>query len=545
MREPVSLLGLWMLLFIAIEPSFTKEVSSYDSYLESDGTGITINSIPAKAKVYIDGIQRGITPLSLSNLAPGKYQVTLVKEGYEKRTIFVTLLEGKHLDLTLEMFQAMGQLIINLERVSTAPSPEKLPLRAELYVDNIKSDTTFLSLVAGWHKIRIEAFGWDSVEKTVLVLQDFTQVLTVSLEPAQFKISDFRSERIRLNPHNPGLLGSAGIAFQVNATGTGSIIIYDTINTPVYEYHFKPFTEYTQRMNWMGTDKQGNKLPDGLYRVVLTATSIPYDMSDPIQYEEELFIHIDSSLVIRPWSIGSGGAGLVYLSIPETIAPLSFQTDTRLAFGFPFGVDNAFSSVPFSLGLRFSPIDTWEISFSGEFDAHRDSSANQGSLNLRKKLFAANNSIPLALGADFSWTLSEVSTHDDPYMVSWSGAQGGPRFGLSFLIPLGSYFSVGMSPGLVWSMDMFTYHTSPIPNYELEMGILGIGETITGGVSAKMLWQNVQDTQLSWNKLLIMTATELHWFPKPSVLVFHLSGGLWLFQEKLGGFGSIGFGLIH
>lgn len=518
------------------------ETIPQDSYIETDGNGLTVNSIPSGSKVYIDGILRGITPLSLPSLAPGKYQLVLVKEGYETRTVLVTMTSGKHLDLTLVLTIATGQLLINLERAPGAPGPEKLPLKAELFVDDIKTDTAYLKLPVGLHRIRVEAFGWETAEKTVMVFQDMTSIFTVSLQPASFRVSGFRSERERLNPHNPGLLGATDIAFSVTAAGKGRLTIYDSKNNPVYVYELGPFTRANQRWTWKGTDEKGNILGDGTYTVVLTATSIPYDTSEPLQIDERIFINIDSSLVIRPWSIGTGGSGLLYLSIPETLAPLSFQMDTRLALGFPYGAGSAFSSVPFSFGMRFAPADRWELALSGEFDASREPLANQFTLALRKTLLSPSQGVPLAVGADLSWTLAEVSSSLDPTYISWSGSQGGPRLGLSFLLPLGDSFGAGLSPALVWPMDMHSFSSSPIPDVELGAGITGAGKTITGGLSAKMLWETAS---YGYRAGPIMGAAELHWFPKPSVFVFHLAGGLWQYQERIGSFASIGLGIIH
>jgi hypothetical protein len=545
MKNTVKPLLPWVFLLSVIGLIYAEEAKLQDSYIETDGTGLTITSVPSKAKVYIDGIQRGITPLSLPNLVTGKYQIKLVKEGYATRTVLVTLLEGKHLDLTLVLAQATGRLIINLDRSPAAPGPERLPLRAELYVDDAHIDRTYLTLPIGWHRIRVEAFGWEPIEKNVLVLQDFTQTLTVRMEPARFTVNGFHSERLRLNPHNPGMLGATDIIFQVNAAGTGTITIYDSQNYPVYEYQFRPFAERNQRLTWNGTDMQGNTVSDGLYKIVLTTTSLPYDTSDPIHIDEQISILIDSSLVIRPWSIGSGGAGLVYLAIPETLAPLSFQIDSRLAFGHPYGADAVFTSVPFSIGLRFAPADSWELALSGEFDSSRDPSANQFSFALRKKVLSAKHNMPLSIGIDVSYTLADVSSRTDPAVISWSGSQGGPRVGCSMLIPMGEHVGIGIGPALVWPMAIDFRTTASIPDIELGTGIIGTGETITGGVSAKVLWQPTEGNRVDWGMPLTMTAAELHWFPKPSVLVFHLAGGLWQFQQKNGVFGSIGLGIIH
>ncbi|HON13592.1 MAG TPA: PEGA domain-containing protein [Treponema sp.] len=534
-----------MVLFGIFSQTLSAKEPVQDAYIETDGAGLSVYSVPRGALVYIDGIQRGITPLSLPSLPPGKYQLMLAKEGYENRSVLVTLAEGKHLDLTLVLALATGQLVINVERAPGAPGSDILPLYADLYIDDKQTSVFYQKLPVGLHRIRVEAFGWEPVEKVVMVFQDLTQILTIFLEPAQFRVSGFRSERQRFNPYNPGLLGSTDFSFSVTAKGTGHISIYDSNNSLVYEHRFEPFTERNQRWTWNGRDRSGTILSDGVYTVVLSTTSVPYNAQEPVQIDERTSINIDSSLVIRPWSVGSGGAGLLYLSIPETLAPASFQMDSRLAFGFPYGAQEPFTSVPFSLGLRFAPADTWECAVSGEFDASRDPAANQASFTLRKTWLKGSHHLPLSAGLDLSWTLAEIASRTDPSVISWSGSQGGPRLGLSFLMPLGAHVGVGLSPALLWPMDTHTLSSGPIPDLELGAGLIGTGTTITGGLSAKLLWHNKDGREASWQAGPLFAAAELHWFPRPSVFVFHLAGGLWYISEKSGAFGSFGIGIIH
>jgi hypothetical protein len=53
------------------------------------GSGLVIRSDPSHAQVYIDGIERGYTPLTLGNFAKGDYGIRIRKEGYEDRRIIL------------------------------------------------------------------------------------------------------------------------------------------------------------------------------------------------------------------------------------------------------------------------------------------------------------------------------------------------------------------------------------------------------------------------------------------------------------------------
>jgi hypothetical protein len=67
------------------------EVSQYLEFAEAPVTGqLAIQSEPAGAKVLVDGTERGIAPLTISDLAPGEHRVELQNEGVTaKHTVTV------------------------------------------------------------------------------------------------------------------------------------------------------------------------------------------------------------------------------------------------------------------------------------------------------------------------------------------------------------------------------------------------------------------------------------------------------------------------
>ena len=62
------------------------EVSQYLEYAEAPVTGqLAIQSEPAGAKVLVDGTERGIAPVTISDLAPGEHRVELQSDGLTAR----------------------------------------------------------------------------------------------------------------------------------------------------------------------------------------------------------------------------------------------------------------------------------------------------------------------------------------------------------------------------------------------------------------------------------------------------------------------------
>jgi hypothetical protein len=58
------------------------ELSQYLEFLEAPTTGlIAIQSEPVGATVKVDGVQRGVTPMTVADLAPGEHEVILQHQG--------------------------------------------------------------------------------------------------------------------------------------------------------------------------------------------------------------------------------------------------------------------------------------------------------------------------------------------------------------------------------------------------------------------------------------------------------------------------------
>src|ERR1700736_1354589 len=78
---------------------------------------IVVNTIPNQARVFLDGIPRGITPLVLEDIAPGNRQLRIELEGYEEKILVLPVSGG-----------AQGSFqVIHLVPIVRAPSSEISP----------------------------------------------------------------------------------------------------------------------------------------------------------------------------------------------------------------------------------------------------------------------------------------------------------------------------------------------------------------------------------------------------------------------------------
>ena len=82
--------GLIFLLALASAIAFY----SFHRTANSELGRIVVNTIPNQARVFLDGIPRGITPLVLEDIAPGNRQLRIELEGYEEKILVVPVSQG-------------------------------------------------------------------------------------------------------------------------------------------------------------------------------------------------------------------------------------------------------------------------------------------------------------------------------------------------------------------------------------------------------------------------------------------------------------------
>lgn len=68
------------LVFLALAASVWGEIV----VLQVAGTGIIVKTVPPSAKVYVDGAERGLTPLKLPKLRPGIHSLRIKKDYHEE-----------------------------------------------------------------------------------------------------------------------------------------------------------------------------------------------------------------------------------------------------------------------------------------------------------------------------------------------------------------------------------------------------------------------------------------------------------------------------
>ncbi|MEA3313781.1 MAG: PEGA domain-containing protein [Caldisericota bacterium] len=170
--------------------------------LNANASGaITIDSYPKGADVYVDGVLRGATPLTISGLKLGMYEIEVKKEGYETE-IFERKLDKNNLK----------QLIIaNLSHTTFTLEITSYPTEAEVYVDGAKKGFTPIKLediLYGKHFIEVRKENFTTWSKEIDVEE--YKILQIDAELlAQYCaidiVSDPEGAKVYLNNEEQGI----------------------------------------------------------------------------------------------------------------------------------------------------------------------------------------------------------------------------------------------------------------------------------------------------------------------------------------------------
>jgi len=87
------------------EVASSGEIISLEKISRKDKSSLAVVSIPDQAVVKINGEPKGFTPLTVDDLAPGDYQVTISSSGYEERTVSAHAVGGYKLIINAQLAQ--------------------------------------------------------------------------------------------------------------------------------------------------------------------------------------------------------------------------------------------------------------------------------------------------------------------------------------------------------------------------------------------------------------------------------------------------------
>jgi serine/threonine-protein kinase len=178
-----------------------------------------ITSSPAGAKITIGGASQAkwITPYTLAQLQPGKYDVTVAKAGYVSQTKEITVTGGKQASATFELVQAGSTINVTSE-----------PAGASIFLDGRatgKSTPAILNVDRGKHNIEVRKAGF-SEENTNINLTDGE---TYSFAPTLVSKNATAQQKAEQRQRRGGFFGKIfGGGGQKMPAGKGLVVVRST-----------------------------------------------------------------------------------------------------------------------------------------------------------------------------------------------------------------------------------------------------------------------------------------------------------------------------
>ena len=140
---------------------------------------IITTSQPQGAKVYLDSVYRGTTPLNLDRVATGQHQIKLVMAGYQDWSNYVSVSPSRTTTVSADLvpFPACGSISITCNQSS-----------ARIYLDGTYKKKTYSSRAVvledvekGYHELLITKKGYKDWSKRVYVSPPKTTKVVVNL----------------------------------------------------------------------------------------------------------------------------------------------------------------------------------------------------------------------------------------------------------------------------------------------------------------------------------------------------------------------------
>lgn len=138
---------------------------------------ISVESQPAGAQIYFNGNYRGIAPLTISDVWPGKYTIEAELSGYQPYTTSVTVTSGFRTSVYCPMtrLDTSGSLYIFSQ-----------PANSNIYLDGVYRGTTPLTLdnlAATTHILQLDHTGYYDWKSTVDIPAGGTRTVSATLNP--------------------------------------------------------------------------------------------------------------------------------------------------------------------------------------------------------------------------------------------------------------------------------------------------------------------------------------------------------------------------
>lgn len=358
-----------------------------------EDAGLTVFSRPRGAAVYIDGTYEGTTPLELDEIEPGVYLVSIRAPGYEDYDRSFEVTEGTSHELTVRLTPRTGFLFVDLPKGEGDGEDDS----TYVYVDGRQVDEEVVEVLIGDRTVRVERFGFETVEEEVEVEEDRVTRFAPELEPAEFEFRSISRSRPAFHPQNVGVAGRVEFRFAVSAPGQGRIAVLDEDGAVVSEREYPEFTRIYYTYVWDGKNQEGEIVEDGEY----TARLEGFGADGFTVSSLEAVVRVDSSYRLRARSTWSGLPGLLYTPLPDSLPTSAFSVGTLFVAHIEDVDGTTTVRVPLVTSVRLGLGEGFQLALSGSavVNTMADRSATFATLGATWQYLGANQANPVVEAA--------------------------------------------------------------------------------------------------------------------------------------------------
>jgi hypothetical protein len=440
----VKILAVLIGLLAAMEA--VADVSRTES-----GTGISIETMPDGASVYLNGRYAGLSPYVDPSLAPGLYRIRVGKPGYYDRDLTVVVGTSDRLILLVELKEIRGRIAVTV-----------VPSDADIYIDGDPAGTGPNEAREGTHTVAARAFGYEESTVQVAVSRASPASVDIILKPAVLDMSPISVSRRLLNPENPSPIGSTTLSFSVTGPSAGEARITGPSGDTVARRDLGNFATWKQSFQWNGRRGDGAALPDGEYRIVVTAKDGTRTVS------QEAHVVIDSSALIGPRGSETGLPGLALVPLGSMSPPATTMVTVSGASPLPPS-----PPFPFALSVSTVPVPGLTVGFRTVLPIGSNDYGVGLAGGIEYSRVVSRGALPLAISPmfRFSWAISGSSP---------TGEDDGIELGVPVQVGFGSVSCI-VSPGLVVASGSGSAYTGIVAR----AGIVYEKNGFFGGISGK------------------------------------------------------------
>jgi len=95
--------GVYTIVNRNISPVPSGETLTLEKTATKDKAALTLISVPDQAVIKLDGQPKGFAPLSLNDLTPGDYQISVSSTGYEEKSLSAHTVSGYKLLISIQL----------------------------------------------------------------------------------------------------------------------------------------------------------------------------------------------------------------------------------------------------------------------------------------------------------------------------------------------------------------------------------------------------------------------------------------------------------